>query len=87
MTYQKTERFAVAMLSNGMFFGLNEDVSTTSPFFTDHPQYAYHVHPHNQDEPLRPAPYYFENSDRMRSWLEGCKMVWVTQQITAEIEG
>lgn len=36
-------------------------------------------------KPLREAPYYFENSDRMRHWLKDHKMVWIQETSITEI--
>jgi hypothetical protein len=86
--YKKTERILVAVRSDGKFFGLQKGPATTSPFYTDHPVDAERVQPWmiQKDEPLRDAPYYFENSDRMRRWLKDCRMVWVNLEITATAE-
>ena len=82
-TYRKNDKYAVAINKDGKFFGLRESYSTTSPFTTDHPSNAKKVRPHREDEELQPAPYYFENSHRMRHWLEGYEMVWIEEDTSA----
>ena len=73
------------------FFGLESDYATTSPIHVDHPYYAVKHIPYsfeNYDEyfsEIRPAPYYFENSSRMREWLEGFEMVVVEMNIDYRI--
>jgi hypothetical protein len=86
---QKKIKFLVAQNVNGMFLGLHESFATTSPFECDHPYDAKKVFPYGDDglTNIRPAPYYFENSDRMRNWLQGYKMVIVEMTINAEIKG
>ena len=78
----------VARNKAGKFFGLNQGIATTSVFECDHPYDAKKVflwEKEDYNKPFREAPYYFENSSRMRSWLEGFEMVKVHMTITAEI--
>jgi len=66
-------------VESGKFFNLIEDVRTTTPEVVDHPYDAKKIFPHNEEdfENPKPAPYYFESSDRMREWLKGFRMVCV----------
>jgi len=66
----------IAVNDNGDYFGLVERQHTTTPFITKDPLEAKKISIYNEDiSNLKPAPYYFENSDRMRYWLEGFYMV------------
>ena len=71
------KRVLIAVNSRGEFFGLREGRHTTSPFTTNDITKAKQIEPYDEKhlEDTGPATYYFENSDRMRGWLEGFKMV------------
>jgi len=77
--------------STNKFFGLESDFRTTNPIHVDHPYYAEKHIPYSfQDmneyfNNIHPAPYYFENSNRMREWLEGFEMVVVEMDINYRI--
>jgi hypothetical protein len=65
------------------FFAFENDGRSTTPLQVDHPYYSEKIVPYsfqNEDEffkEVRPAPYYFENSSRMREWLSGFTMVLI----------
>ena len=94
----RTIEYLVAMNGEGKFFTLQFDCETTTPGITDNLIDAYAVHPPKDivcesgrtikldDGIIHPAPYYFENSDRMRRWLEGFRMVRVTETIEAWVQ-
>lgn len=86
MTYRKTQKFLVAFReSDNKFFGLEETFATTSPRYVDHPVDAKLITPSSSDpEGVKEPAYYFENSSRMRGWLNGFRMVWVTLTSIAE---
>lgn len=80
MSMIKTVKCLVAIeVESGKFFNLIEEVRTTTPELVDHPYDAKKIFPHNEEEfeNPKPAPYYFENSYRMREWLKGFRMVCV----------
>jgi hypothetical protein len=84
--FEKTETVLVAVNEQGIFFGLYETPAATSPREAKHPADAYIIHPHDKTlQNIQPATYYFENSDRMRTWLKGFKMVAVKITTVAEI--
>lgn len=85
MEYEKTEHFLAAMRDDGKFLSLDESFATTSPGYVDHPADAKRIEIYSQTDKLEEAPYYFENSARMRHWLKGCKMVRVTLHSTAKL--
>lgn len=80
----KRYHFAAAMKA-GKFFALEIEYATTTPSWVNHPADAHRIHPHNTEGGLREPEYYFENSDRMKEWLKGSKMVWITLLCDAEI--
>jgi len=91
---KKRLKFLVAMNNKGKFLGLQESFATTSPFECEHPYDAKKMFPYIiNDKMLTPdywtniqaPPYYFENSERMRTWLKGYKMVIVEMECEAKI--
>ena len=80
----QTKRYLVAKRHDGRYVGFIETFSTTSPTYMDTPFEAKLIEPSCQHEFINPFPatYYFENSDRMRHWLKGCKMVSVIETRT-----
>lgn len=77
--------------STNKFFALEEDFATTNPVHVDHPYWAEKHVPYSFQDPdkyfsdIHPAPYYFENSSRMREWLDGFVMVTISMNIEYEI--
>jgi hypothetical protein len=86
MIYKKTQKFLVAFRqSDGKFFGLEESFAITQPHYVDHPADAKLISPSPADLlEAKEAPYYFENTARMRHWLKGFKMILVMLTSTAE---
>ena len=80
--YEKIDRYLVARNADGLYFALDEDVATTTPNWVGNPIDAKLVTPHSVEDfnKPRPAPWYFENSDRMRRWLGTATMVAITIQ-------
>lgn len=64
-------------ITDSKFLFLEETFSTTTPYFVDEPELATRKIPYNENDFSHPhdAPYYFENSERMRNWLKDCVMV------------
>ena len=64
------------------YFGLEESFAATSPLYLESPWKAKKIMPHELAPKLftdiKEAPYYFENSDRMRDWLKGFEMIKIT---------
>jgi hypothetical protein len=87
MKYFATKRFLVAKNQEGKFLALLEGGATTSPHAVSHPAFAKHITPYvcAEYKSPKPAEYYFENSPRMRAWLEGYEMVEVEIEYTAKI--
>ena len=56
------------------YFGVEESFAATSPQHLASPLNAKKF-PIPHDGKIHPAKSYFENSDRMRSWLKGYKMI------------
>lgn len=80
-----TQIFAAAKrVNDGKYFCLHETFATTSPGYSDHPAWAKRIYPFDSSKPLGEATHYFESSDRMRRWLEGCVMVWIQLDIEAK---
>ena len=82
--FTQGDRFLVARRNDGKFLYLAETFNATSPNWIDQPFFATKKRPFKDyDDPdeyfTKPfkATYYFENSDRMRQWLTGCRMVEV----------
>lgn len=88
---KKVEHVLLAQrTTDGKFFGMNETRHTTEPYYTDDPVKAHAItscFPHQCREPMA-ATYYFENSTRMKSWLEDCVMKYyiITTTITAKAQ-
>ncbi len=74
LNYKKTEGVLVAQKKDGKFLYLEFSPGATTPHYVDNPIDATYIKPHDIDV-IHDAPYYFENSPRMRDWLKDCKMV------------
>lgn len=84
---KKKLKFLVAQHENGMFFGLDEDYSTTSDKQVEHPYDAKKIFPYSEFgfQVMKEPEWYFENSYRMKNWLKGCKMVTVEMEVDYKI--
>lgn len=81
-----TEEVLLAQRNDGKFLRLREDINTTSYDYVDQPELAKRITPWDKTEfkKPKPAPYYFENSDRARDfWLKDCVMV--PYEITTDV--
>ncbi len=84
--YTKTKTVLVAKKEDGTFLFLDCAPGTTTPHYVDNPIDATYIEPGTGFEKIHNAPYYFENSSRMRDWLQGCKMVVMEIRIEATID-
>jgi hypothetical protein len=74
MEYTKQETYLVAVNADGKYFALRESYATTSPYVVDNPADAKLITIYNESI-IEDATYYFENSHRMRRWLDGFHMI------------
>lgn len=75
INYNKIETVLVAQRKDGKFLYLECEPATTTPHYIDNPIDATHVKPRHGIDKVHDAPYYFENSTRMRDWLKDCEMI------------
>ena len=89
-TYELAEKYLVAMFSDGTFLYLEETPATTTPLRVKTPMEATKKRPYISEKDfftnIRESSYYFEDSPRMRSWLEGSNMVVIKEKRIAEKE-
>lgn len=63
---------------DGLFLYLDEQTHTTTPHYVEDPAKAKRIKPWEgvtKETINRPPSYYLENSDRMKKWTAGCKLV------------
>ena len=84
-----SKKRALVATRAGKFFCLEQTFSTTTPSWSDDPFDAKWITPYDPAEFELPkeATYYFENSGRMKYWLQGATMVEVVFDITAHVIG
>lgn len=63
---------------DGLFLYLDEQIHTTTPHYVKDPTKAKRIKPWEgvtKETISRPPSYYLENSERMKRWTSGCKLV------------
>lgn len=79
-TFTKKERFLAAE-RDGKFFSFDPGTHTCSFSWIENPTQVFTKVPYT-GATIHEPPYYFENSARMRGWLEGSKMIVVESEST-----